>query len=217
MTKRVTLIAAAATEATRTARFPADEPLEARAYTLLQQVKLPLWEGHTVQASPKTAARQTAQSLALVPVAIADLTDINFGDWAGKSIDEVAATHPQHLTDWLADAAFDGHGGESRTALGQRAARWLQSCAEGPAHTIAVTHAAVVKSLILQVVGATPEAFWRVDIAPLTLTDLRHDGRRWILRTSGAPLARPPVTDDQLSETVDGTRLSCTPLAPKFE
>jgi broad specificity phosphatase PhoE len=65
---------------------------------------------------------------------------------------------------------------------------WLVACAAKASHGVAVTHAAVIRAVILVVLGADQEAFWRLDIGPLTATELRHDGRRWVLRSSGCAL-----------------------------
>ena len=50
---------------------------------------------------------------------------------------------------------------------------------------VAVTHAAVIRAAILAVMGASAACFARIDVTPLSLTDLRSDGRRWTLRATG--------------------------------
>ena len=113
---------------------------------------------------------------------------MNFGRWAGRTIAEISATEPESLAQWIADPDFDGHGGESRAALTERAGRWLCQCVKERGHTLAITNAPVLKAMIFEVLGAPADAFWRIDIAPLSLTDLRHDGRRWAMRSCGFPL-----------------------------
>jgi len=55
-------------------------------------------------------------------------------------------------------------------------------------HTLAITHASIIRAAVLHILGAPFEAYWRIDIAPLTLTDLRKDQGRWLLRATGVPL-----------------------------
>jgi broad specificity phosphatase PhoE len=64
-------------------------------------------------------------------------------------------------------------------------AGWLDDLRGEPGHTLAVTHAAVIRAAILAVIGAPAACFARIDVTPLGLTDLRGDGRRWTLRATG--------------------------------
>jgi broad specificity phosphatase PhoE len=50
---------------------------------------------------------------------------------------------------------------------------------------IAVTHAAVIRAAVIGVLGAPPQSFWRIDVEPMSLVDLRSDKRRWALRVPG--------------------------------
>ena len=49
-------------------------------------------------------------------------------------------------------------------------------------HTIAVTHAAVIRAAVVTALGAPAQSFWRIDIEPLSRIALRSDNRRWVLR-----------------------------------
>jgi broad specificity phosphatase PhoE len=57
-------------------------------------------------------------------------------------------------------------------------------------HTIAVTHPAVIRAAILNSLQSPPESFWRIEIAPLSVTDLRYNGRLWTTRSTGCSLLR---------------------------
>jgi broad specificity phosphatase PhoE len=59
-------------------------------------------------------------------------------------------------------------------------------------HTLAITHPAVIRAAIVSALEARPLTFWRIDIAPLSITDLRWNERMWTLRSSGCVL---PVAD----------------------
>ena len=112
---------------------------------------------------------------------------MSYGRWSGLDLESVARSEHGALQRWISDPDFQDHGGESRAQLSLRVAAWLERTAAGK-HTVAVTHAAVIKSLILHVLGAGDAGFWRIDIAPGTSTDLRHDGRRWAASKVNCPI-----------------------------
>ena len=65
-------------------------------------------------------------------------------------------------------------------------------------HTIALTHASVIRTAILHVLGAPLAASWKIDIEPLSITDFRSDGRRWVLRACGVTTPKPSKTTSPL-------------------
>ena len=60
---------------------------------------------------------------------------------------------------------------------------------------MAVTHAAVIRAAIVHVIEAGPKSFWRIDVLPLSLTDLRTNGRRWVFRSMAPMSANAPAED----------------------
>jgi broad specificity phosphatase PhoE len=92
---------------------------------------------------------------------------------------------------WLRAPEAAPHGGESVLGLMQRVAGWMlreQACRQ---RSIVVTHATIIRAAIVQAIGAPPQSFWRIDIAPLSITRLSGDDTRWTLSSSGCtvPLA----------------------------
>jgi broad specificity phosphatase PhoE len=72
-------------------------------------------------------------------------------------------------------------------ALLERVGGWLDGQAARDGRTIAVTHGGVVKAAVVHALAAPPDAFWRVDVAPLALTELHaHDGRWTVARVNAA-------------------------------
>ena len=138
--------------------------------------------------SPRLACLETAARLALTALPDDGLADLDYGRWSGLDLDSVAAAEPGALQRWISDPGFHEHGGESRAGLALRMAAWLDRLQGAGGHTVAITHAAVIKSLILHVLEAPEAGFWRLDIAPGTATELRHDGRRWAVSTLNCPL-----------------------------
>lgn len=194
MTSRLMLLCQGATTATRISAFSADEPLEQRALAVIRASRPFDWRADRACASPMLAARQTAAALALAAKEDAGLRDLDYGRWTGRRIAEIGLEWPEDLARWLGDPGFDGHGGESIAALLARAGEWLDQHSATPGRTVAVTHASVVRAMVLHVLGAPADAFWRIDVAPLTLTDLRYDGRRWAVRSCGLPWSPETAT-----------------------
>ena len=77
------------------------------------------------------------------------------------------------------------HGGESLTALLARVRTWLEKQAALDGTAIAITHGGVVKAAVVAALDAPPSAFWRVDVSPLSITELHaHDGRWTVTRVN---------------------------------
>ncbi|WP_243653807.1 histidine phosphatase family protein [Pseudonocardia endophytica] len=179
---RLTLLVHGSTRATAEAAFPADDALEDRARTLASAVLLPRAD-HLVRG-PERACGETCDATGAADVVVDDdLRGWDAGRWSGRTLDELAAEDPSGLQAWLTDPAAAPHGGESLTALLERVERWL---ADRPAgHTLAVCGPAVPRAAVVVAMGAPATAFWRVDAAPLTVTDLRGGPSRWTVRATG--------------------------------
>ena len=102
-------------------------------------------------------------------------------------MDAVQTEDPEGMLAWLTDPTSDPHGGESIADLITRVGSWMEE-QRGEVHTIAVTHPAVIRSAIVHALHLPLETFWRIDIAPLSLTDLRFNGRVWSVRCAGCSL-----------------------------
>jgi broad specificity phosphatase PhoE len=184
---RLTLVAHAATAATVRVAFPLDEPLEPRGLAAAQEAGDRLRRVTRALRSPATAAGETAEALGLAATVDAGLTDWDLGEWRGNTLDDIAAADPEAVTAWLADPDAAPHGGESLAAVLDRVGAWLRTVEED-GHTVAVTHAAVVRAAVVTTLDAAPSGFWRLDVAPLTATVLRGGPMRWTVRATGVPL-----------------------------
>ena len=201
MPARLTLISHAPTPAQRDARFPADEPLEESALIKLSTLTWQPPRAQHVLAAPELRTQQTAAALHLAATPAAELRDLNYGIWQGRTLDALYAEDPTSIAQWLSDPNSTPHSGESIAALITRVENWLAKLAalatedKHTNHTIAITHPAVIRAAILHTLNAPSQSFWRIDIAPLTLTDLRHNGRTWTLRSTAIALS--PSNDEQ--------------------
>ncbi|HLZ66114.1 MAG TPA: histidine phosphatase family protein [Aliidongia sp.] len=182
MTMRLTLLCAAPPAGVRPGTFPDDEPADPAA-----RVPDP---GHFARllAAPERRARATAAVLGTGALVEPTLRDCDYGAWRGRSLAEIGAADPAGAAAWLADPTAAPHGGESLQTLLDRVGGWLDHF-DADGHTLAVTHPAVVRAAIVHVLAAPAAAFWRIDVEPLSLTDLRRHAGRWTLRSVG--LAAP--------------------------
>jgi broad specificity phosphatase PhoE len=188
-TARITLISHAATSAQRRAAFPLDEPIDDRELTKIATLNWHPLHAQQIYAAPELRTQQTAQALDLSATPEPQLRDCSYGAWCGRSLSELQQETPEGVAAWLTDPSSTPHGGESIMDLIERVASWLDSQRDS-GHTIAVTHPAVIRSTIIHALSAPAQSFWRIDIAPLTITDLRHNGRAWTIRSSAVPLSQ---------------------------
>ncbi|MEU7846729.1 histidine phosphatase family protein [Micromonospora parva] len=139
----------------------------------------------TCLSSPAAAARQTADALGLLPTIEAALADCDYGDWSGRSLEEVAGTRPQALRNWLSTPDSAPHGGESVTAVRDRVGRWLDGQRDAGRRVVAVTHPLVIRVAVVHALGLPTAAYRQVDVEPLAIVRLTSQGTRWQLRLAG--------------------------------
>ena len=185
MTARLDLLAHGASAATRGARFPDDEELEASAVGALEALRGRLRPYAQVLTAPARAARETAQALGLDAEIEMALRDCDYGRWRGLASKDVAEREPESFAAWLGDPTAAPHGGESLTALIERTQACLTRAMAREGATLAVTHAAIVRAAIVNALGAGSSAFARIDVAPLSLARLSGHAGRWNLVALG--------------------------------
>ncbi|MFD5819444.1 histidine phosphatase family protein [Streptomyces sp. NPDC127038] len=191
MTSRLILISAATSEALREARFddgsPVDAPGLRAARTAAGAGAVPA--AGRVWISPTARCRQTAEALGLQGGSEVDeLGSLDVGRWRGATLAEVSTKEPEAVARWLSDPESAPHDGESVRAFCDRVAERLDAAAGFDGRTVAVVEPEVVRAVVVRALGAPEQAFWRVDVQPLTVTELSGRAGRWNLR-AGRPLA----------------------------
>ncbi len=189
MTPRITLICHATTRAIRSATFGGDDSLDEVGKAKAERLAGRLGRVDHCWTSPALAARETAAALGLTAVADERLRNCDFGRWTGLRFQQVLLREPRKLVSWIRNPSSSPHGGESIPQLLERVAAWIVERGRDQGHTVAVTHAAVVRGAIVHVIQAQLPSFWRIDVLPLSQTELRTNGRRWVLRSIGPILA----------------------------
>lgn len=110
------------------------------------------------------------------------------GEWAGRTLEEVAAEDPEGVRSWLTDPRYaPPGGGESVAALIARTGAHLAALPPGPHH--AVVAQAVVRAAVVWALELPAGAFWRLDVRPETETVLSGRAGRWNLLV-GRPVDR---------------------------
>lgn len=181
----LTLISHASTRALRRAAFPGDEPLDVQGCRKAATAA-PLLRAGRGWTGPELRATQTAEALTLVAAVEPALRDCDYGRWCGRSLSEVQTEEPEAVATWLTEPHSAPHGGESILDLLHRVGRWLDAT-DGD-RAVAVTHPAIIRAAIVHAIGATAYAFWRIDVAPLTRTELRGRNGGWTLRSCGVQI-----------------------------
>jgi broad specificity phosphatase PhoE len=171
-----------------------DAPLDERGRR--QAAKLASWFDErmnlAVEASPRRRTQETAAAIAdqvgaSVSVAPA-LDEVDFGRWAGASFAELA-----HDGQWRAWNERRGiartPAGDSMGAVQKRVLEYLHVLRERqPARTLVlVTHAEVIRAVLMHCLSAPLDEYWRHDIAPASCTTLSVRGAAFCVERVNAP------------------------------
>jgi broad specificity phosphatase PhoE len=111
----------------------------------------------------------------------------------------IAKEDPEGFRAWRTDPDARPHDGESLRMLLQRVGGWLErqaqrASADGtleagrsgtPRRALAVADPAVIRAALVHVLDAEPRTFWRLDVAPLSMTVVQHTQGEWRLRSLG--------------------------------
>jgi broad specificity phosphatase PhoE len=177
------LIRHAPTAATVRGTFPDDEPLRDGLGPTGDSLRILTRGVRHLLSGPESRALETARALGLDPVIDELLADCNYGSWAGKGLTDIHASDPEGVLRWFRDCDANPHGGESLSDLARRVGGFLKRAAKLDGLAVAVTHAAVIRVAVLLALRAPIEAFWQVEVAPTSVTELRHRNGKWVLQS----------------------------------
>jgi broad specificity phosphatase PhoE len=192
---RLTFISHAATEAQRRTAFPLDEPVLEREIAKIMGLNWKAPAGAQILSAPEQRTQQTSRRLGLSATLSEGLRDCDYGLWRGRQMEDVQAEDQPGIVAWLSDPTAAPHRGESIQILIHRVGNWIDE-QRAAKHTIAVTHPTVIRAAIVRALQIPVQTFWRIDVAPLTVTDLRFNGHVWTLRCSACPIPTASQTEE---------------------
>lgn len=135
-----------------------------------------------VYASPLERARASAEVIAKphrLEVGIEpDFREMAFGAWEGLTRDDVAARFPEAYERWrAAPHRLVLPGGERLTDVALRVMNAIDELIG--THTgetvVLVSHAIVLRLIVLQALGLGPERLWTVDASPAGITEIEYE------------------------------------------
>jgi broad specificity phosphatase PhoE len=114
-----------------------------------------------VYSSPLRRAKETAERVSpLSPAILDDLSEIGYGDWDGRSWEDIEASDPElarrKQSDWF---GVTPPGGEPWIAFRERVRRAGEQILQGPFPAVVVAHAAVNSVLAEMFTGSNPLEF----------------------------------------------------------
>jgi probable phosphoglycerate mutase len=172
------------TELSRTRRFTGTRDIgltalgQRQAQAAAAALPTPL---HAVYASPLERTRTSAEVIAKLhqlPVRFEPrFAEMGFGTWEGLTRDEATAMTPALYADWRrAPHSVTPPGGEALTAVAARVAEGIADLqARHAGETVVlVTHAIVVRLIVLGALGLDADRLWSVDASPGGLTEIEY-------------------------------------------
>ena len=134
-----------------------------------------------VFASPLERARTSAEAVAKphrVAVQIMPaFRELGFGAWEGRTRAEVEAAEPSLYDVWrTAPDRFAAPGGESLPTVAKRVAEGIETLrADHDGESVVlVTHAVVIRLIVLDGLGLGPARLWSIDASPAGITELEY-------------------------------------------
>jgi ribonuclease H / adenosylcobalamin/alpha-ribazole phosphatase len=129
-------------------------------------------------ASPLNRTRQTAEAISrttgLEIIFDKAWYELSFGDWDGRSIEEVREQEPDQYQSWINSSSYAPPGGESYDEASIRIEEALEKLvAEYPGKKIiVVTHNGVIKTAAKIAVGGPNDAVFHMDATPCSLSSV---------------------------------------------
>jgi len=112
-----------------------------------------------------------------------DLREIDFGQWEGKTFDEIERLYPQEVTKWSQfPPEFSFPDGESFKAFLDRIKRFASRVERAAGNSMLVfTHGGVIRSLICYWLDLAPRNYIVFDIRPASITMIELYGNKGLL------------------------------------
>ncbi len=158
-----------------------------------------------VVVSPLDRSRESASIIldgnSVAPSVVEKFREINFGEWEGWTVDEIAERDPETHREWQkGDVAFCFPGGETRRGFHQRVRAAVSPTLEIlPGRGLWVLHKGIIKVVIASLLDLSPNDVRELPVDLGSIHRLQNDGESW-RRVDGDTTSH--LGDDYLSDAV---------------
>jgi len=158
-----------------------------------------------IVSSPLTRCRQTVAPLAArldLPVVLdAELAEVDYGSWTGRSLGELAKEDLWRIVQATPSAAVfpDGEGLAQMSARAVSAVRRQLDAADGP--LLVCSHGDVIKAILADALGLHLDGFQRIVVGTASVSIIRYvPGRPFVEKVNdtgeiGSLAPEPPTAD----------------------
>lgn len=181
--KEITLVRHGDTEATEKGYFAgqSDIPLSKRGQERIALLR-PEFQERSFQGIFVSPLSRTMETLALIASdqvpfeSREDIVERSFGSWEGMNWDSVNQRFPDQIDQWISDPlSFTPPGGESFCEVRNRVnGFWNDLIARDEGHYLVVTHAGVIRCLLVQLTGMSFQATFHLLLDPGVQVGIRH-------------------------------------------
>lgn len=138
-----------------------------------------------IVSSPMNRTKQTAHAISLTTGVgikqLEELREISFGDWDGHTNEEVAQKWTKEFETWRGSWELSPPNGESleafdkrtRTARAQLLKEYAGKC------VVVVAHVMPIRGFLTLAMDGGPAGYWRPQVAPCSVTVIRHWGEEF--------------------------------------
>ena len=164
-----------------------DDPLNEQGWRQMWQAvgESVHWPWDVVLSSPLARCRDFAEALCTrKPTSlriVTDLREVGFGDWEGRTREEIRTGRPEQYRAFYADPVLNRPRGAEPLADFRRrveSALTSETAAAGAGRILVVTHAGVIRSAIGWVLGTPDAQLYRLECEYASISQIRLDAER---------------------------------------
>ena len=163
--------------------YTVDDPLSEKGWQQMQSAvgDYQQWDG--IVSSPLIRCKAFAEQLAetnKIPLTImSDFEEVGFGDWEGKSPDEVITESPEEYNAFYLDPVNSRpKNAENLDVFIDRVVESYKQVLEeyNNKHCLIVAHAGVVRAIIAHILYATPLGMYRINVKNAGIVRIKYSG-----------------------------------------
>lgn len=179
-----------------------DDPLSERGWQQMRAAVMGRRDWDVIYSSPLTRCAEFAQELSgrlLLPLTTDErLKEIGFGNWEGRTPDEIRSDDPLRLDNfWRNPISNRPEGAETLASFQTRvSAAWAEICAAHAGQRVLIVgHAGITRMILSLVLGSPAEYMFRIQVDNAGLTRIRIQGSGLDALPMLVFHGRPPAAD----------------------